>query len=443
MRDALNDMMRHIVQFHSNEALARYIDGLNEKSGLAGIEARPSIRVVHQLVMSPILVLDTHGHDDLVQDNEAEGHDHIQPHPHPGLEDTVAIEHECPFFLAGSGASTVLAMPTIHHSIYGPFHADGITIAVIDGGIDATQLDLKHISIIKKSFLDLHAGVAQDHATDLGHGTAIAGIICGSGQNAKGKYCGIVMNPILLDCTALDASGKGLLGDIMAAIDHAACIGSRIICMPFSALPREKPSPLFEQFLSSLVNSRGVVLCGGAGNLGPEQGTIGMPGCFDCVLTTGSTSPTFNISRFSGRGSLKLRKPDFCLPGEQVVSINVMQSFWKDRVLDENEYYGEFSGNSVSVGMLAGIVALILSATPGITPREVKKVLVQSCSRIRKFASFSTGYGVLSPAKALRNLNQLHAFQSDLPTIVRKALSMAGVLVFFAIAVAMMITSFF
>jgi hypothetical protein len=75
---------------------------------------------------------------------------------------------------------------------------------------------------------------------------------------------------------------------------------------------------------------------------------------------------------------------------------------------------------------------------------DIEEHMIQdNVAAMMQFSSFSTGFGILSPAKAVRNLNQLHTFQNDLPTVVRKALSMAGVLVFFAIAVSMMVVSFF
>jgi serine protease AprX len=421
--------VRIIVQFQSDEDMATFAADHRTKDGAAPDGVARPFRVIRELSLAPIMILEFLA--DQLDDDALDA----------ALPESAGIafrERESEFFLSASSANSILGMDPINSSVYGPFQGYGLTIAIIDGGIRAAHPDLELRAITRKEYIDGSRGF------DAGHGTAIAGIICGSGKMSRERFKGIARNASLLDCVSFDARGRGLLGDILAAIDDAVVEGSRVICMAFSSRPGGEASAIFEYYLRVLVEACNTIFCCGAGNHGPLQGTIGMPGCYGCVLTAGSTSPSFKVSRFSGRGNQgsSTTKPDFCLPGEQTVSLNVEDSSWKDSILDENEHYAVFSGNSVSVAILTGLVAAILSAKPDAKPSAVKQLLGASCTRIRKFAPSSTGRGIVTPASIFRNMNLLYAFAKGFPAIARDAASMTAVVVFFTIAIAMMIASF-
>ncbi|NMC06511.1 MAG: S8 family serine peptidase [Candidatus Lokiarchaeota archaeon] len=422
-------LVRIIVQFQTKEDLATFAGKHPAPDENVIPEKGFEIRITRQLALAPIAIVDMIA-DDLPRemlDNE--------------FPDGVGImfkEPDVDFFLSATSANNVLGMDSINASIYGPFQGDGIAVAVVDGGIDATHPDLHRTTITRTTFI--HDG----SKIDAGHGTAMAGIICGSGAMSKGHFKGITRNVTLLDCVAFDASGHGMLADVLAAIDGAVLQGVKIFCLPFNSRPGREPSPIFEYYLDTLVKDHDIIFCCGSGNLGPIQGTIGMPGCYPCVITTGSTSLSFIVSRFSGRGMLggKESKPDFCLPGEQAVSLNHENSRFKDAVLDANEYYAMFSGNSVSVAILTSLVVAIRSARPDATPAAIKQLLKASCVKIRKSAPISSGMGLVSPALVFTNMNKLYARSKGFTAIVRDAVSTTVVLFFFAIAMGLMIASF-
>ncbi len=420
--------MRIIVQFQSDEDKASFAAKHRTKANAAPDGGIYPFRVIRELSLAPIMILES-----VAEEPDQNALDGILP-KNAGI---VFKELETDFFLSASSANMVLGMDPINTSVYGPFQGDGVTIAIIDGGIRAAHPDLDQGSITRKEYIDGSRGF------DAGHGTAIAGIICGSGKMSRGRFKGITRNVKLLDCVAFDARGRGLLGDILSAIDDAVGNGIRVICMPFSSRPRTNKSAIFEHYLR-LLEARATIFCCGTGNHGPLQGTIGMPGCYDCVLTTGSTSPDFKVSHSSGRGNQgsDTTKPDFCLPGEQSVSLNDEDSAWKVSILDENEHYSIFSGNSVSVAILTGLVVAVLSAKPDAKPSAVKQLLVASCARIRKFAPISAGKGLLVPTSVFRNLNLLYAFEKGFPTIAREAVYATTVVLVFSIATALMIASF-
>ncbi|MEX2757877.1 MAG: S8 family serine peptidase, partial [Candidatus Sigynarchaeota archaeon] len=400
-------LVRIIAQFKTNEDMATFV-ARHCKNDEAEKDGKTQFHVVHKLVLAPIIIL------------EAETGPLDENALDAALAERTGIEskeRETELFLSRVSASSILDMDVINSSIYGPFQGDGLTIAIIDGGIDAAHPDLAGREIKRKEYLDTARGL------DAGHGTSIAGIICGSGAMSRGRFKGMARKVSIMDCVAFDKNGRGLLGDVLAAIDVAVGIGIKIICMPFSSRPGVVSSTIFECYLRVLSETRSTFFCCGAGNHGPLQGTIGMPGCFECVLTTGSTSINFKVSVFSGRGNPKSTsiKPEFCLPCEHVVSLNVEKSSWKDSILDENEYYAAFTGNSVSVAILTGLVAAILSAKPDAKPSAVKQLLAASCVRMRKFAPISAGKGIVAATSVFRNMDMLYTFTKGFTTITREA----------------------
>jgi serine protease AprX len=429
-------MSRFIVQFESPDARAEFFDkhGMMTKTNkflikLGGKKFRP----VHDLALFPVVILEALGSSDDGTDGTAF---------FSGVDGIKAWEPDVEFFLSGLSASTILNTNYINTSIYGPFHGDNIPIAIIDGGIDVTQPDLASNMLSQNTFLRKTKESSSSGREDLGHGTAIAGIICGSGSSSGGKYTGIVNGVKIIDCQAFDGSGKGLLSDVLAAVENAATCEAKLICMPFSSVPGAKPSAIFENLLLHLSSVLDIVLCAGTGNNGPEESTIGMPGCFDCVLTTGSLTPNFKVSLFSGRGNANLSKPDFCLPGEDIISLNVEASTFRDNVLDENEYYAIFSGNSMSVAFLAGIVAMILAAEPALKPAQIKQLFRASSIRISGFSKISAGNGILNVSIALRRLSKLYAFQKAYMALSKEIFMLASIVLFFTVAVSMMLASF-
>lgn len=428
-------MSRFIVQFQSPDARAQFLDqnGImtDDKSSIQ-LNGKKFV-LVYDLATLPIFVIETLQLGQEVIDGETLFKD---------IEGIKSWEPDVEFYLAGLSASTMLDVNFINTSIYGPFQGNNIPVAVIDGGIDISQPDLAGCIIAQKKFREIASEAQHVQQEDLGHGTAIAGIICGSGNSSAGKYTGIVNESKIIDCSVFDGSSKGLLSDVLVALEFAAANGAKVICMPFSSLPGTKRSEIFENLLLHLASVLDIVLCAGAGNNGPEESTIDMPGNFECVLTTGSLTPSFKVSPFSGRGNPSMDKPDFCLPGEEIISLNVDDSSFKDQVLDNNEYYAVFSGNSISIAILTGIVVMILTVVPALKMAELKQLLRSSCFKIRGFSKISAGNGILSLSIAIKRLNKLYTFQKAYMMLSKEMIVLALTLVFFTVAVSMILASF-
>src|SRR6185295_7894581 len=93
----------------------------------------------------------------------------------------------------------------------------GVTVAVQDTGVDGTHADLSGRVVQNLKLADtqsLGAGFNYPLATSslpntdqaYGHGTFVAGVIAGNGQQSAGKYAGVAPSANIMGLSAGDAS---------------------------------------------------------------------------------------------------------------------------------------------------------------------------------------------------------------------------------------------
>ena len=93
----------------------------------------------------------------------------------------------------------------------------GVGVAIVDSGVAATHDDLGNRVVHFADFVNRQT-LAYD---DYGHGTHVAGIIAGGGQDSGGARRGIAPGAHLIALKALNASGDGNVSQVIAAIDYA------------------------------------------------------------------------------------------------------------------------------------------------------------------------------------------------------------------------------
>ena len=104
------------------------------------------------------------------------------------------------------------------------------------------------------------------------------------------------------------------------------------------------------------LRAAGIMMVVSAGNDGPECGTAGTPvASYDAVFSIAATDDDGSIALFSSRGPVgDLLKPDVSAPGASVRSSTVGGG------------YGYAGGTSMAAPHVAGLVALLWSADPGL-----------------------------------------------------------------------------
>jgi subtilisin family serine protease len=263
----------------------------------------------------------------------------------------------------------LIGAPNVWHDGY---TGEGIGLAVLDTGIDLGHPD----------FRGRIAGVADftgEGVSDLnGHGTHVAGIACGDGYAHGGKYIGVAPRAQLYVAKVLDRQGLAFMSDVMAGIDWVVKQNVQVMNLSLSGPPSGDGTDALSE-TCDLVVERGFVICCAAGNSGPRPGSIGAPGCARQVITVGASTDEDTVLEASSRGPTTdgRVKPDLLFPGSGIVSCRA-----RDTSLGEplDLAYTQASGTSMATPHAAGVAALLLEADPGLTPAEIKQLMMNTAA---------------------------------------------------------------
>jgi len=314
----------------------------------------------------------------------------------------------------------------------------GIGVAVIDSGI-AYHDDLADASGPQRvdRFVDFVAGRATPY-DDYGHGTHIAGIIAGNGQDSGGRRTGMAPAARLIVLKALDSAGNGRVSDVIAAIEYAVAhrdeLNIRVINLSIA-------TPVYESYETDPLTiaarnavEAGIVVVAAAGNNGASPagatryGGITAPGNAPWVLTVGGSShmgtttrDDDTVAKYSSRGPTAIdaaAKPDVLAPSVGIESLAVAGSTlyqWgtpyrlRGTVASPEFPYFSLSGTSMAAPVVAGTVALMLQVNPQLTPNEVKAVL-QYTAEVNAYADpLTQGAGFLNAKGAVQLAKYLAA----------------------------------
>ena len=259
------------------------------------------------------------------------------------------------------------------------YDGENICVAIIETGI-SPHLDFTLGKNRIRKFIDFVSDKTMPY-DDNGHGTFVAGVLCGSGLVSFGKYGGFAKNADIISVKALDKNGEATATTILDAIEwiykNHKKYDIKVVCMSFGSEPLGYNDPIMRG-AEKLWNS-GIVVVAAAGNSGPDYYTIKSPGISSRIITVGGFDDNrigdtynenfFEIAPFSSRGPAFSRiKPDVVAPSVDIVSCG------------RHSDYVTLSGTSVSAPMIAGICAIILQKYPHLKPDQVKKIILQ-CSR--------------------------------------------------------------
>src|SRR5579884_3149164 len=352
------------------------------------------------------------------------------------------------FTVGSSGANTTFQQ----YSLTG----NGITVAVVDGGMNAWHRDL--VDPISGNTRVL-AGVnfvptASKPNDDCGHGTHVAGIIAGNGACSTGSafyrtFYGIARKANLVNVRVLDENGKSSVSTVLAGIqwvvNNAAAYNIRVLNLSLGhpAGDHYYNDPLCQACEAAW--KAGIVVVCAAGNNGRQNttqtaglpnegwgtayGSIQSPGNDPFVITVGATKnmdgsrADDRIATYSSRGPTLLDfilKPDIVAPGNKVISLyagstylstNVSSnaipwsSYCYKNLTGESQRYYVLSGTSMAAPVVAGAAALLLQANSSLSPDTVKARLMFSADKVNfpdgKTDACTFGAGYLNIPAAL------------------------------------------
>ena len=260
--------------------------------------------------------------------------------------------------------------------------ADGITgrgigVAVLDTGLFPHD-DFQNRVPAFKDIVQMRTEIYDDN----GHGTHVAAIIGGDGSCSEGRYCGVAPGCSLIPVKVLDKKGNGYATDVLTGLrwirENRKKYGIRIINISVGSYSQREMSE--NSALVKGVNEAwddGLIVVVAAGNNGPGRMTVTTPGISRKVITVGCSDDDKEVNvlgnrmvDYSGRGPTNacICKPDIVAPGSSIISCT-----------NQMGKYTLKSGTSMSTPLVSGAIALLLEKYPGMTNRDVKMHLVNSC----------------------------------------------------------------
>lgn len=227
----------------------------------------------------------------------------------------------------------------------------GVTIAVIDSGLDETNPDLK--DTVSEHF-DALGAPFKPHA----HGTAIGGAIV-----ASHKLKGIAPEAKLIAVRAFVGATAGANGtgfDVLRGLDFAAAHGAKIVNMSFAG-----PEDALLKTALDAARERGIVAIAAAGNGGPRAKPL-YPAAEPGVIAVTATDADGKPFAKANRGA----HVAVTAPGVDVIAPGLGDSVQIT------------SGTSIAAAEASGVAALILERRPNATPEEVGTLLRQTATRL-------------------------------------------------------------
>ena len=209
---------------------------------------------------------------------------------------TVELDHE----IHGALAESVPAIGAdwVHDQL--GEDGTGVTVGIIDTGIDTNNPDLTGAVVTGQRFLNQGQDVGVDIEDDNGHGTHTAGIITSDGIDAP---LGVAPGATLVVIKALDDTNSGWVSDLISGIDWIIANHDAFPTLKFINLSLVASDPTglcpcdtLSGFTSlkavmDRAQAAGIVVIAATGNDGdPSQ--ICAPACFSNVIAVGACYDT-------------------------------------------------------------------------------------------------------------------------------------------------------
>ncbi|MCX6640278.1 MAG: S8 family serine peptidase [bacterium] len=313
------------------------------------------------------------------------------------------------------------------------YEGDGIIVGMLDTGVNYNHLDLTtHMWNGGPSYPN-HGWDFYNNDNDPtdghGHGTHTAGTVASDGT--AGTQAGVAPHAIIMALKVWSDGGSGSTGQMISGSDFAVQHGADLFSMSggIGGGGTTTDKNLFRTAYNNAL-AAGVIGTIAAGNeagtsppnsvrtpgnvpppwLHPDQTLIGG---LSCVITCGATNPDHTIASFSSKGPVNwsnvspwndyaypsgmgLIEPDISAPG-----VNV-----KSCLNTNNTGYQLMSGTSMATPHVAGVVALLLSKDPSLTPDLIDMYLENTALELGTPGKDNTfGSGLMNA------LDAINAFQ--------------------------------
>ncbi|MFC7534909.1 S8 family serine peptidase [Actinoplanes sp. GCM10030250] len=260
----------------------------------------------------------------------------------------------------------------------------GVTVAVLDSGIDLDHPDLAGQVAGTENFTGAPTG-----GDEVGHGTHVASTIAGTGAASGGRYRGVAPGAKLLIgkvCETTFCTDSAVLAGMIWAAERA-----QVVSISLGEPDTPDIDPL-EQAVNQLTAEHDTLFVISAGNRG-GTGTVGTPSTADAALSVGAVDRDDRLTGFSSRGPRKGDaglKPDITAPGAGIVAARAGTGG-----------YTPMSGTSMAAPHVAGAAAILTQQHPGWSSRLRKNTLVASAQPAEGVSAYDQGAGRVDVARQI------------------------------------------
>lgn len=235
-------------------------------------------------------------------------------------------------------------------------------VAVIDSGIDSKQPEIEGTIIESFDAIDGGNDAKSLHGTEAAgfvHGTEVAGIIA-----SHAELTGVAPQAHILAVRAFATGGgrtavAGTTYDILAGTEWAVKHKAQVVNMSFAG----PPDPDLARELAE-GSRRRVIFIAAVGNEG-KAAKPSYPAAYEDVIPVTATDRADAIFKEASRCSTTC----VAAPGVDVL------------VAAPGAYQYD-SGTSMAAAQVSGVVALLLDAKPGLDPKAVRDLLIQTAKHL-------------------------------------------------------------
>ncbi len=282
----------------------------------------------------------------------------------------------------------------------GNLGSSNIVVAVIDNGFDLTHPDI-NAKLFKPH--DLWNGTPQLLQGDpsFTHGTPCASVAIApaNGSGMVGSAPNARFMPISGTSYSLESTE--------AMYEYCINNGADVISCSWGTVdPNFSPNSLKKQAIARAAKEgrggKGCVICYAAGNEGMDY--INYYGTIPEVISVGACTSNDEHASYSNQG------PELTIvaPSNGDWPIIAARAWWDEGTPGESGHfkywmdgqnrgdrYQHFGGTSSATPLVAGICALMLSANPNLTAREVKEIVISTADKIGAAADYdASGHSV-------------------------------------------------
>ncbi|BBH63798.1 hypothetical protein ACTI_04830 [Actinoplanes sp. OR16] len=247
----------------------------------------------------------------------------------------------------------------------------GVTVAVIDTGVDAGHPDLAANVL---SGYDAIANTAGTSSDGNGHGTHVAGTIAAVTGNGVG-ISAVAPDVKILPVKVLAANGSGYMSDTAEGIVWAADNGAQVINMSLGSTA--KVAAVTNAI--AYARSKGVTVVAAAGNSRASGSPTSYPGADEGVIAVAATDSADRYASYSNAGGYV----DVAAPGSGIISTYPTAL--------GSQYVG-MNGTSMASPHVAAVAALLKSFKSTLTPDQIETALENSSVDLGA-AGFDNDYG--------------------------------------------------